>query len=162
MASEVLPNMWLGDIEAAHQEAFVTSMDAVFNITRSEAFSSSLKDTTYTKRVAIDDSWEDKDSRKLLYELPDIVRRIDALLKEGKKVFVHCKLGRQRSAAVVTAYIIWKHREMSVDKAVAFVRDKRPEAFRNSVTFDCALREFASHECGDHLRSRSRSRRATS
>jgi predicted protein tyrosine phosphatase len=144
MASEVLPGLWLGDVESAHDSTFVTGMDAVFNITRDQKFYPQLAQTTFTDRISIDDTWDDKDSRELLKRLPDTVRKIDTLLTEGKSVLVHCKLGRQRSAAVVAAYIIWKHEDMNVDTAVALVRERRPEAFRKSVTFDCALREFMS------------------
>lgn len=46
----------------------------------------------------------------------------------GKKVYVHCKAGRTRSAAVIVAHLRKKHPEQfkTVEESVQFVKEKRP------------------------------------
>jgi hypothetical protein len=51
-------------------------------------------------------------------------------LAEGKTVFVHCRAGYNRSAAIVAAYLIIE-KKMSCASAVAFLRAKRPGALNN-------------------------------
>jgi len=41
-------------------------------------------------------------------------------------VYVHCKVGYSRSAAVVGAYLLASRRAGSVDQALAILRDSRP------------------------------------
>ena len=56
------------------------------------------------------------------------VEFIDQEIKKGKKVYVHCKAGRGRSAAIVVAYLSKKHPDTyrSVEEAARFVAALRP------------------------------------
>jgi len=48
----------------------------------------------------------------------------------GKTVYVHCLAGVDRSATVTTAYLMQEH-GWTRDRALAFVREKRPQASPN-------------------------------
>ncbi|KAI0037188.1 protein-tyrosine phosphatase-like protein [Vararia minispora EC-137] len=67
----------------------------------------------------------DLESEDLKPHLEDVVDYIDAAIKHGKNVLVHCQQGVSRSAAIVIAYLIRK-RSMSYDTASTFVRQRRP------------------------------------
>ena len=56
-----------------------------------------------TRRVQIQD-FDDDDLRN---RLPEAVRVLDELLKEGHTVFVHCSAGVNRSPSVVICYLHW-------------------------------------------------------
>ena len=73
----------------------------------------------------------DVESHDLKPHLEGAVERIDAALKRGKNVLVHCQQGVSRSAAIVIAYLIRK-RGMTYDAAAAFVRQRRPCVKPNS------------------------------
>jgi hypothetical protein len=59
----------------------------------------------------------------------DLLRRLVAFIDEqrrgGRTTYVHCMLGQNRSAAAVTAYLMWEHR-MKRDEALSFLRRLRP------------------------------------
>ncbi len=55
------------------------------------------------------------------------IAALDALLKNGQKVYIHCKNGHGRSPTFYAAYLIVK-RGMSVDQAVLHVANRRPKA----------------------------------
>jgi len=60
----------------------------------------------------------------------------------SKKVtYVHCKNGHGRSPTVVAAYFI-RYQNMSVDTAISFVKEKRPEIHIEKVQI-AALDQFA-------------------
>jgi hypothetical protein len=59
-----------------------------------------------------------------------MVKFVDSQRQAGITTFVHCRNGVSRSGMVVTAYVMYKNR-WSRDKALAFVRSKRPIARPN-------------------------------
>ena len=64
---------------------------------------------------------------------------IVTLVKDNKKVYVHCRHGHGRSPSLVIGYFIMTG--LSVDEAMAKVRLKRPEISLEPVQIQ-ALREF--------------------
>jgi predicted protein tyrosine phosphatase len=45
--------------------------------------------------------------------------------KAGRQVYIHCDAGVSRSGMVTTAYLMWEHK-WGRDKALAFLRERRP------------------------------------
>jgi atypical dual specificity phosphatase len=50
---------------------------------------------------------QDFDSDDLRRMLPKCVEVLDALLKQGHNVYVHCSMGVNRSPSIVIAYLTW-------------------------------------------------------
>lgn len=59
--------------------------------------------------------------------LPGAVRTLSSLLTGGRKVYVHCTAGVNRSPLVVMAYLSFVEM-VSADEALAFIRQSRPSA----------------------------------
>jgi predicted protein tyrosine phosphatase len=59
--------------------------------------------------------------------LPAAVRALTALLAAGRRVYVHCTAGVNRSPLVVLGYLSFVE-TMEPGEALAFIRDARPEA----------------------------------
>lgn len=89
-------------------------------------------------RVPVLDIGELRDIMALYSMLPGVLPRIDATIKAGRSVLVHCHAGRQRSAAVIAAYLMVRD-GMDRDAAIAAVRAKRREAFWPNANFYEAL-----------------------
>ncbi|MGA2063055.1 MAG: dual specificity protein phosphatase family protein [Thermoguttaceae bacterium] len=49
----------------------------------------------------------DFDPEDLRRRLPQCVEALDALLKQGHNVYVHCSMGINRSPSIVIAYLTW-------------------------------------------------------
>lgn len=80
-----------------------------------------------------------EENKKLCTILPNIVQLIHTKLIQGQNVLVHCKAGRQRSAAVILAYLM-KYRKIKLEKAKEFLRNIRSETFNYGLYFtfeDC-------------------------
>lgn len=63
-------------------------------------------------------------------------------VSQGKDVVVHCFAGQQRSAAVVAAYLM-KHKGMTKEQAIKFIKTKKPDAFLGGVHFMDSLNKFS-------------------
>jgi dual specificity phosphatase 12 len=61
---------------------------------------------------------------KILEHLPNTTKFIDDALSHGGAVFVHCAMGKSRSATVVMAYLMQKYGR-SVDESLEQLREGR-------------------------------------
>ncbi|KAK4539341.1 hypothetical protein LTR36_000772 [Oleoguttula mirabilis] len=68
---------------------------------------------------------DDDPNEELLKHFKQTSAFIDAALKGGGGVFVHCAMGKSRSAAVVCAYLMWKDK-VSPQEALKQVCEGRP------------------------------------
>ena len=75
-------------------------------------------------------------------QFADAVDFIRAHATDGQKVYLHCKLGRSRSAAVAAAYLIAEGIAKDAEEAVALVRKARPEIVIGPPTL-AALERYA-------------------
>lgn len=130
---EVAPRLFLGNVEDARQQRF----GVVVNATPDFPFYGS---PTFTLRVPVMDNGLENEA--LAPYLDGATAFIRDHLGQRRNVLVHCAMGRQRSAAIVAAYLM-RERGMRVDDAVAFVRARRPEAFFGGVNFRPSLDAYA-------------------
>jgi hypothetical protein len=72
----------------------------------------------------------------------DSARFIEAQLRAGRGVLVHCAAGISRSVTLAANYMV-RHRGFSVDGALAHIRARRPQAGPNDG-FVQQLREFSA------------------
>lgn len=73
--------------------------------------------------------------------LPAAVRALTALLATGRRVYVHCTAGFNRSPLVVLGYLSFVETLPPPD-AIAFIRDARPEAEPSWEAFDGAREDL--------------------
>jgi len=69
-------------------------------------------------------------------QIAEAVDFIRAHAKDGAKVYLHCKLGRSRSAAVAAAYLIAEGLAANGKDAVEMVRRARPEIVINPAAVE--------------------------
>lgn len=127
-ASKILEEgLWLGGIssasnrEALHEHNIEIIISAVLGSVASFPYDfdyerSDLRDT------------EDED---IITEFYRIVPIIHEELSKGKSILVHCIWGKSRSASFVAAFLI-KHRGMSTDQALEFIKLKRIQVSPNA------------------------------
>lgn len=146
---EVPPNMFIGpypqvptDVDAMAEGG----VSGVFNVQTDEDFKHrgvqwDLLIERYNKhgikvvRYPIQDF-----SRESLQEnLHGAAHALDELLREGRKVYVHCTAGMGRAPACVVAYLCWVKR-MELEEAVSHVKRYRTVAVPNIAAIEQALK----------------------
>jgi atypical dual specificity phosphatase len=66
----------------------------------------------------------DGDHETLARRLPDIVRRLDELVRRHGRVYLHCNAGMNRAPTVAIAYL-HVHHDLGLQAAVALMKSKR-------------------------------------
>lgn len=141
--TEVIPNLWLGNVQDSLDSVFISNIDIVINCTKDLKF---LDESKKCIRIPIEDNLEDIEIQNLYSYLSKITEYIHNNLRQGRRVFVHCFAGKQRSASVVIAYIM-RYYKLDLNKAIELVKSKRMIIFTPQCNFERALIEFYNSSC---------------
>ncbi len=137
-ANEIIPNLWLGNIKDSANKEFIDKMDIIVNCTKDIPF---FNNTKKCIRIPVEDNLEKVEIANLYKFLDKITTFIHTQLRQGKKVFVHCFAGKQRSASVITAYLM-KYTGLSQTQVIELIKTKRTIVFEPLCNFDSALKVF--------------------
>ena len=134
--TEIIPNLFLGTEADSRSHGFY---NVIINCTTNLPFHGDVDNM----RIPVEDTQSIDDMQNMLDRLPLACSKIGANLSQGKPVLVHCRLGAQRSACVIAAYLM-STRGMSADDSIAFVQDRRREAFFHTANFLPCLHSWES------------------
>lgn len=139
-AHEILPGLWLGNRAASQDRSFLQAnhITVIFNCTKDLPF---VDTSLRLYRVPLDDNREPEELRNLELWAWEVVYKLHAELKEGRKALVHCYAGMQRSAAVVALYLMTLYR-CTANEAIEFCRKRRPVAFFGVANFYPSLKGY--------------------
>ncbi|GAB4469050.1 MAG: hypothetical protein Kow00124_03910 [Anaerolineae bacterium] len=70
-----------------------------------------------------------------------VVPFIGAMIRQGRLVYVHCNAGMGRAPTAAAAYLVTTG--MSVERALALLREKRPATYLNHIQLQ-QLEDFAA------------------
>ena len=137
---EIIPNLYIGNIDSANNLSFLKDkkIKVIINCSKQiPNFFESQKEQLNLEyyRLPVDDSLLDEDIKDMEILLPKFVNIINNALLENKPVLVHCYAGRQRSACLIAAYLIYKYK-YSLDEVYKFILSKREEAFHYGKSFN--------------------------
>ncbi|KAK6430678.1 hypothetical protein LTR95_013162 [Oleoguttula sp. CCFEE 5521] len=123
------PGLHIGGLWALYQPQLMAAANithvlsvidfSLYTLNGSEDF---LKAQKYTHSMI---HIEDDPNENLLQHFEAMTELIDRGLREGTGVFVHCAMGKSRSAAAAMAYLMWKE-GVSKEVALGWVCEGRP------------------------------------
>ena len=143
---EVVPAVLIGRTltEAEAAEAVKQGVTAVLDLTAEFSEAAPFRATRYRNLPILDLTAPTQD------QLHEAVAFIAEEAANGT-VYVHCKIGYSRSAAVVGAYLLASGQAATVDEAVEILREARPSIVIRPEAME-ALRAFANCEPSSNLR----------
>lgn len=140
-ATEILPGLWIGDHLAAADVRWLKEkrITAVINCTRSQGFAqgANLKQAI---RVPVRDNLDPTEIKKMRKYLGPVVEKLREWLPYHN-ILVHCYAGRQRSTAVVIAYLI-RYGGFELDEVIELLQTKRSMVCQPHCNFYDALVDF--------------------
>jgi protein phosphatase len=115
--NEIVPGVWIGGIlnEKEAQTAIENGVTTVIDLTTEFSEAKPLLDQKYFNFKVLDLT------APSLNVLQQSVKLIDEYQKKGV-VYIHCKIGYSRSAAVAGAYLLYTGKEKTVKDAVNHLR----------------------------------------
>ena len=166
MATEIIENLYLASYDVAKDVNWLSERDVhmIVNCSKDLSFPDYpvlglrlFVEDVYTADKAI----RRKENEEMTKYMDDIVDVIHRVLQQKKKVLVHCLHGVQRSATIVTAYLLKYNRKLLegviprkpftsqsyLDRAIEFVLRKRPRAFVEGkyINFASSLKAYDKH-----------------
>lgn len=127
--SEIEPTLYLGDLSSSNDLPLLREKNITAIVSLLEAPSPPWSPPSRRELVPEDRhlyiSCPDNLTQDLLCRLPEICDFIDAKRNNGAhSLLVHCTAGISRSATVVLAYLMWKHRQ-PLEAALEMVEKSR-------------------------------------
>ena len=163
--NEIIPNLYLGSIEASQDFNFISKnnisiivncskdIDNKFSINllkqieeEPEIVQKWLLDNSYYiryYRIAVDDSGRDEDIEQFYFYVKNLIQPIIDEYKKGKSILIHCLAGNQRSATFVTLFLMY-YKQLSLQESIKFILEKKPNVFffGSRINFMNALLKF--------------------
>ena len=139
----ILPKLYLGNIIDAHNPDAMKeyNIEAIVNCTESEPFHEYFDDKAKI-RIDIKDSLDDTNVEKFIDKIEEGVDFIDYNINTmNRAVYVHCYWGLMRSATVVAAYLIKRHK-FTISESISMVKEKRPYSISEYYNFNEVLKEY--------------------
>lgn len=133
-ANEIIPRVWLGNRFAAWDTQWLKEkkISVIFNCTKDLRFDENITANRY--RVPVDDNLEPAEINNMTLWSPEIAFKVTHEYNQGKNILIHCAAGMQRSAAVLTIFLITITGE-SAPVLMSHIRRKRAVAFVPQVNF---------------------------
>ena len=140
-ATEILPGLWLGDLQASIDSSFLIDkqIQCVINCTDRHPFSDDPI-ILIKRRLSVKDNLEIEEIAKLYQSLDDLCDFIKQNLPMYN-MLIHCYAGKQRSASILIAYLM-KYRKMDLTSAIFAIKSKKPDVFEPGFNFEAALKLY--------------------
>lgn len=140
-AKEIVTGLWIGSKGNATSASWVRDHNIKFIVNVSRDIPTPFTSAINTYRIPVDDARDENGA--IIKHWPITSAAIDDVLSHGGSVLVHCYAGIQRSAATVTAYLMWK-RCLTARDAMKLVNSKKGETFNwgQRATFWEALKKW--------------------
>jgi len=137
--NQIIPNVYLGNINCANNQQFLidNNIQSIINCTMNEPFNEYF-DTRSKLRLTINDSKEIENIDQFKKQIFEAIYFIENSLSNDKPVYIHCYWGLMRSATVVAAYLMKKY-NMPKDDAISIIREKRSCALLSFYNFNEVL-----------------------
>jgi len=119
-AHEVLPNVFVGDVYAAHNQEELKRRNVTHIINAALAITPPFPDQFNYLHVQL----LDFPGENVINHLQDTTKFIDDALAGGGKVFIHCLKGVSRSATIAAAYAIHSQK-LTTKQAIDLLRQRR-------------------------------------
>lgn len=142
-AKEIVCGLWIGSKGDALDASFMKAHGIKLIVNVSRDIPTPFANSINTYRIPVDDSRSE--TTAILKHWPITSAAIDDVLAHGGSVLVHCYAGVQRSAATVTAYLMWKYC-MGARDAMKVVNGRKAETFvwGKKATFWDSLKQWES------------------
>jgi protein-tyrosine phosphatase len=128
--SKITTGLFIGNrSNALHSEFFrKNNIDYVLNCTSDVPFINLPNAHITFRRFSVEDHGRYEDITTMTENLPFLVKELETAYKKGKNILIHCHAGVQRSATVMTAFLMYTN-NFNLETATNMLLKYHPIAF---------------------------------
>jgi protein-tyrosine phosphatase len=139
---EIIPHLYLGNIKSSLDLTFIreAKINCIINCTKNFNFIENLPENIKKIRISLSDTGTDEANECMLTILDKAVTLIYRELIKGNVILIHCYAGKQRSLAIVVAFLI-KYSFLSKDEVLKFLFKRwpyYPDHYEKALNAYCA------------------------
>lgn len=135
VATEIIPNLWLGDIRSALDNEFIVKnkINVIINCTTKYPFTK-IKGHAFKKiRVAVRDRGIQEDIDDMHGYLIEVVPMIYSMLQNNECILIHCYAGCHRSVTLVLGFLL-KYSNLTLQQSIDTLHSKWPRLGLNFLS----------------------------
>ncbi len=139
-SNQITTNLWLGNFIESSNEQFIrnNNIKVIVNCSKDLPFYFSQTEVPYRYRIPVNDDKQEDSLLAMYLYLPSIIEKIRKHIENNDNVYVHCHAGMQRSACVVSAYLMATH-NMNFEQTYNYLKSRRPIVYTPNVNFRRSL-----------------------
>lgn len=146
-ADLMIPNLWIGNKNAAHDEFFIRAHNIKYIVNITDGINSPFNFITYYHIPIKDKKMCTEVSRKpMTFYIDNALKFIDNGISENVGVLVHCRKGHHRSAGIVLLYLMKKYK-MGYIPTCIYINNIRPYALKRNT----CVNKWIIHYYKDHI-----------
>ena len=127
-------NLYIGNYQSPTDKEFLKKANIKLIINCTKTYNYPVDENIQMIRLNITDFNSPENNVIIASNIDKILQFINIYLESNEGVLVHCHMGQQRSAMVVTCYLL-KYLKLSLDKSITKIKKQRKLAFLPEITF---------------------------
>ncbi len=120
---EIIDNVYIGPISEIYKKTYIDKIDVIVNCTKEQYET----DKIYYC-VPVDDTEMPENIDSFVKYSNTILPELIIHYKNGKRIYIHCSQGVQRSAAFVSIFLV-KLNNITLEESIEFVLSKKSNCF---------------------------------
>jgi protein-tyrosine phosphatase len=132
--NRIIDNLYIGNYLSPIDNEFINEKNIKLIINCTKTYNYKSPDNIQVLRLNITDLNSPENNYIISASIDKILEIIQIYIKSNEGVLVHCHMGQQRSAMVVTCYLL-KYLKLSLDKSITKIKKQRKLAFLPEITF---------------------------
>jgi hypothetical protein len=139
-SNQITKNIWLGNyVDSANQDFILrNNIKVIINCSKDLPFYFTQTEIPYRYRIPVNDDRMENSLRIMYLHLPKIVEIIKSHIARDENIYIHCHAGMQRSACVVSAYLMSEYCK-TFPESVEYIKTHRSIAFTPFINFKKSL-----------------------
>jgi len=132
--NKIFDNLYIGNYESPLDTEFIKNKNIKLIINCTKNYKYNVDDSINILRLNITDYNSPENNIIIASNIDKILEIINIYLNSGEGVLVHCHMGQQRSAMIISCYLM-KYHNMKLEETLEKIKLKRKYAFLPEATF---------------------------
>ena len=132
--NKIMNNLYIGNYQSPTDKEFLKKANIKLIINCTKTYNYPVDENIQMIRLNITDFNSPENNIIIASNIDKILDIIHIYLNSNEGVLVHCHMGQQRSAMIISCYLM-KYKKMKLEETIEKIKLKRKYAFLPEITF---------------------------